>query len=124
EARLSGAASPFPWSIGAFVASGRTREENLLTTDLQFQPQQDYRSDRHDTITEMALFGAIGWQITPRWFTELGLRFFRSDLGTRALSEGVDPGLADNFAGHRHESGVTPDIQLSFQATPDTMYYA
>src|SRR6185312_9805066 len=56
EARLSGVASPFPWSVGAFFAFGRTRGSEDLTYDLgQPVSRNGYMAQRHDDIREMAL---------------------------------------------------------------------
>ena len=124
EARLSGVAAPFPWTMGAFASIGRLKSSGRLTRDaLGNAPSTFFAEARADDISEFALFGEATWPIARHVEASFGLRAFRNALSTDAVSLSVASALSDKFSGDRTHTGVSPQFRLSYEPTPDAFYY-
>ncbi len=124
EARLTGVASPFPWTLGVFASFGELSSVTRLTPDLQgASPEVFYEGRRIDDIREYAVYGEAEWPVTRRIDLSLGLRAFHTEVSTRAAFLSVSASLTDQFAGNRSHTGVAPQVRISYEPGPDAFYY-
>ncbi len=121
EMRLAGVSSRVPWGIGLFLSQQRRR-----TTEIIFDPVTDllaYRLNRHDKITESALFGNVTIPLLPTVDTSLGFRLFGSDTEMRATR--VEPLnlRADARENDRNDNGLATNIELSWRPADEILIY-
>jgi len=87
-------------------------------------PNTSYTENDHYKSTEQALYGEASYKIRPDLTASLGLRMTRTtSYYDSSLNGWWDSGPAF-FTGTSEEHPVTPKVGLSYQATPDSLYYA
>ena len=124
ETRISGVASPVPWSIGAFVSVGQLNSNVRLTQRVTSPtPAILFTNSRDDLIQEYALYSEVTLPVVSRFNLSLGLRGFRTELSTHATATSIDPSRVDTFSGTLSHTGVAPQIQLSFEPVRGAFYY-
>ena len=124
EARLTGVASPFPWTLGAFYSLGRLEADTRLRRiRLNGRHQDLYAGERRDNIREYAIYGEATWPLTRQLDFSVGLRAFRTELETRVAASGVAPALSDQFADSQSHTGLAPQFRLSYEPEVGAFYY-
>ncbi len=83
-----------------------------------------YTESDHFKTTDLALYGEAGFKITPQLTVSLGLRLTRTTASFDSTPGGWWSGGPAYFTGSDVEHPVTPKAGLSWQATPDALYYA
>jgi len=112
------------WLAGAFV-SHRTADNISKLTLMRMTPPSGvfYLKSRHDSGTELALFGEMTYALTPRLSVTGGLRLYRGVLNATANnSETIDVGPVE-AVGANSKTGVTPRASVSYRINPDHLVY-
>ncbi|MBS0384646.1 MAG: TonB-dependent receptor [Proteobacteria bacterium] len=124
ETRLSSPANAMlPWFVGLFYSEGDFTH-GLVVRDGPYGAWPDiaYHEHRVDSVDEGALFGELTWPITDRISLATGARLFQSDISTRSSKAEPLLGMTASASRHLVDSGVAPDIRLSYQPA-DTMLF-
>jgi outer membrane receptor protein involved in Fe transport len=79
---------------------------------------------REDDVDEAALFGEVGYDLTPSLAVAAGARLFRATRDTTANSEGLLVGAPQAFNDSTSQEGAMPKLTLSYRPDPDTTLYA
>ncbi|MBV8124167.1 MAG: TonB-dependent receptor, partial [Paucibacter sp.] len=84
-----------------------------------------YTENDHYKTTQQALYGEASYKLMPNLTASLGLRLTRMTAYFDSTLNGWWVGGAKSFyTGTNEEHPVTPKFGLSYQATPDSLYYA
>lgn len=114
EARIGGRAGGWRWLVG--VSHVAARQEALETLHSFTGGDKVIDDDRRDT-RDTALFGDITAPLGGRLSLGAGARLFRSTVTeTRLLPSG-------RVTRHRHRSGVTPSLALSWRPGPGQIVF-
>ena len=135
ELRLSSTGDKaLSWTIGGFWSERTTDLNNPqvnvdpttgeVITPWQISTQRFVR----DRLTQKAMFGELGWNITDKLNLTVGLRYFDYDksvrgqttMGSVLVGSVTGPVTASSFS----EDGFVKKFNLSYKATPDVMFYA
>jgi len=98
-------------------ALGAPANLNLLNGVSAFATRQEY------TLVQVSGFGSLDYKVSETITATMGLRITRSRLDIQDRTDGPFTGLS-TIKGRIAESPVTPKFALSWQATPDALYYA
>ncbi len=113
----------FQWLTGVFF-SERSDDSYSTLTRLDQGQGIFYSKNRHDSGTEIALFGEATYKFNPYFSVSAGLRLYHGELNTSAdNSELIDVGPSEAFGANR-KFGATPRAEVSFQPNPDNLFYA
>ncbi|GGX34997.1 TonB-dependent receptor [Undibacterium squillarum] len=86
--------------------------------------QSFFKGARLATTAETALFGEASYQFSPNWSARLGLRAFRIH---QSFAQQVDGefvgGKPSGVTGDAADHGINPKLNLSWQATPDQLWF-
>jgi outer membrane receptor protein involved in Fe transport len=119
----SNAPGPLRWLAGAFVSYTDEMDSAFLVGVTPPEPPRTiYR--RRDELTEMALYGEAAYDLTARFTTTMGVRWFQTRVATRAGDFDLAPDPIAPVHERLTDSGVAPKLRLSFAATPDVVIYA
>ncbi|CAM3775472.1 TonB-dependent receptor [Roseateles saccharophilus] len=83
-----------------------------------------YTQHDHYKNTQQALYGEASYKLRPDLTASLGLRLTRMTAYFDSTMDGWWAGGRNVFTGNNEEKPVTPKVGLSYQATPDSLYYA
>ena len=112
------------WLAGAFYSRRRDAAASRLILLSGGRSGIFYSKNRHDSGTEMAIFGEMTYAITKRLSLTGGLRAYRGLLyATADNSELIDVGPTE-AVGKNVKNGATPKATLSYRLTPDDLLYA
>ncbi|MBL8554247.1 MAG: TonB-dependent receptor [Phenylobacterium sp.] len=119
----SAAESRLRWLAGAFVSHSREMNAAVLDATLS---GGDRRSvfERHDHLTETAVFGELTYDLTHRLTATGGGRLFRTRVETRADRFGLTNAGPAIIRGEDTDSGFAPKLRLSYAVSPDIVAYA
>ena len=113
----------FQWISGVFF-SKRSDANYSTLTQLSQASGVFYSKNRHDSGTEIALFGEATYKFTNYLSISAGLRLYHGELNTSAdNSELIDIGPSEAFGANR-KFGATPRAEITFQPNPSNMFYA
>src|SRR5579871_741606 len=140
ELRLvSTSTSRFKWLVGAFYQHYKDKEIDVGTVPglpaflgIDRPDQVNFYSDGLTYFTDKAVFGEMGYQITPAWQVTVGTRWFNDTLSTRTatsspLFDGSPPtgfNLAVQSTGPGSYTRSVYKYNTSYRFTPDVMLYA
>jgi len=114
EGRIGGRAGGWRWLAG--ISHVTARQQALETLDGAGGASLVIDDDRRDT-RDTALFGDVTAPLGARLSLDAGARLFRSTVSeTRLLASG-------RVTRHRHRSGVTPSLALSWRAGPGQLVF-
>ncbi|MBC7377154.1 MAG: TonB-dependent receptor [Burkholderiaceae bacterium] len=90
------------------------------------QPGEGYRENLASKYKETALFGEIGWRITPAWLTTVGGRVFNyeDEVIAQITDYAGDAAGADRGALTKGKGKSYYKLNTSYQLTPDLLAYA
>ena len=83
----------------------------------------EYTGNEHSRDLQIAAFGNIDWSITERLILNAGLRVERTKSNFVAVEDGPVNGGPSVGGGSDSATPVTPKLGLSFQQSPDALYY-
>jgi len=109
------------WLAGALVSWTRERLDLL---HVSVEPQllyPLYLEERRDRIGEAAVYGEIGYALTPSLSLAVGARAFHTDQATRSVRTFSDVPVV--FEGSDDSQGISPKVVLSWQAAPTRLFY-
>jgi outer membrane receptor protein involved in Fe transport len=119
----SNAPGPLRWLAGGFVSYSDEMDAAFL---VGLDPVVASRSiyQRHDALSEAAVYGEVAYDLTPRLTTTVGARAFVTRVDTRA--DDFDIALTPVAPLHEQltDQGVAPKVRIAFAATPDVVIYA
>jgi outer membrane receptor protein involved in Fe transport len=75
------------------------------------------------TDKQGAVFGQADFEVSPGLKLTAGVRAAKIDVALARTARGPIAGGAADFSSSSSETPVTPKIGLSYQATPDTLFY-
>jgi outer membrane receptor protein involved in Fe transport len=119
----SNAPGPLRWLAGGFVSYSDEMDAAFL---VGLDPVVASRSiyQRHDALSEAAVYGEVAYDLTPRFTATVGARAFATRVDTRA--DDFDIALTPVAPLHERltDQGVAPKVRIAFAATPDVVIYA
>lgn len=85
-----------------------------------------YESNTTDKIKEPAVYGEASYALTDKLKATVGARWYKvKNINERSYQNGLAVGsLLDPASEDQSQSGVTPKINIQYQATVDDMIYA
>jgi outer membrane receptor protein involved in Fe transport len=83
-----------------------------------------YSGARQASVKETAIFGEASYKFAQNWSATVGLRGFRVTQGFAQQGDGVLNGGPSAVSSSSSDSGLNPKFNLSWQATPDVLFYA
>ncbi len=113
------------WLACAFI-SHRAADNVSQLTLLRMTPPTGvfYLKNRHDSGTELALFGEVSYALTQKVTVTGGMRLYHGVLDAAANnSELIDIGPLD-AVGVNSRTGVTPRASIAYRANPSHLFYA
>jgi len=118
----SNAPGPFRWLAGAFLSYSDEIDAAFLVGVRPLQPARSIYQ-RHDALTEGALYGEVAYDISPRLTATIGARGFETRVDTKAddFSLAAEPIAPVNR--RLTDLGIVPKLRLSFAATPEIVIY-
>jgi outer membrane receptor protein involved in Fe transport len=82
-----------------------------------------YTENDHFKTTEQALYGEASYKLAPDLTASVGLRLTRTTASFDSTLGGWWSGGPGYYTGASEEHPVTPKFGLSYQATPESLYY-
>ena len=73
---------------------------------------------------QLAFFGEVRYNLTDQLKVILGMRWAHTKFNFEAVDRGPVVGLGGVYTGKQSENPFTPKFGITYQATPDTMFYA
>ncbi len=133
ELRLSSAGhGPINWTVGGFYSR---RTTDVSNPQLNADPGSGYVIPNqidtirfiHDRLKQVAVFGEVSWDITPKFNITGGARYFKYDKDvvghTDVPSILVGARITPPTALSSTEDGTVVKANLSYKLTPDIMFY-
>jgi len=103
------------------AAFGATVEQFFGVPDnLPYQ----FLEDQHFRQREVAAFGEVNYNLTPKLKLTAGVRVARNAFSFTDVQDGPEAGGYHQYGGSTTETPVTPKFGASYQLTPDDMVYA
>jgi outer membrane receptor protein involved in Fe transport len=114
---------PLRWLAGAFFSYSDEFEAAQL---VGVTPPEPARSiyQRHDQLSEGALYGELDYDLTSRITLTGGARWFITRVETRAGEFGIAAAPVAPMSGRLTDDGVAPKLRVSYAATHDLLVYA
>ena len=114
----------FEWLTGVFFSRRNAGSDSKLSFITRPDGGIFYSKLRHDTGTEIALFGEVSLPLTESIKLTGGLRLYRGILNATANnSELIDVGPSE-AVGNNTKNGFTPKASVSYRVDPSTLLYA
>ena len=113
--------SRFRWLAGAFLSTSDTRTDTTVSV-LRTIPGVAYSELRSDRLDEVAVFGEVTQDLTPRLSVTLGARYYDAaySVGSR-----VDQQETERlFSGNGGANGFSPKLALAYQMDGPWNLYA
>ncbi len=110
------------WLAGAFVASTDEQDSALLVA---VRPRERSRSiyNRRDQLSEVAVYGEIAYDLTPRITATVGGRWFATRVSTDAGQFNIAQSPLARVRGQLTDDGMAPKFRVSYAAGPDVVLY-
>ncbi|CAN5311223.1 TonB-dependent receptor [soil metagenome] len=100
------------WLAGGFFSNSSTTGSTVLST-LRPDAFSAYAEDRTDTLSEVAVFGELSWDLTDRLTATAGVRWFGFDYDVDStVIQGANRRV---FAGSDTASGLSPKLSLGYR---------
>jgi outer membrane receptor protein involved in Fe transport len=109
------------WLAGAFASQTNEMDDAVLSDPSKSAPDRTVYK-RQDHLTEVAIYGEVAYDLTPRLTVTGGGRLFASRLEFEAKQFGLAPRLA-LIRRHLHDSGVAPKFRISYAWSPEVVVY-
>jgi iron complex outermembrane receptor protein len=110
------------WLAGAFIASTDEQDSALLVA---VRPRERARSiyNRRDQLSEVAVYGEIAYDLTPRITTTVGGRWFATRVSTDAGQFNIAQSPLARVRGQLTDHGMAPKFRVSYDAGSDVVVY-
>jgi outer membrane receptor protein involved in Fe transport len=88
-------------------------------------PLSDTNYSQHGDYSpkQFAIFTELNYQITSQWKATAGVRWYQLEYTTVRYEDGLSNGGPSVSDGSAKNSGFDPKAEISYQATPDQLYY-
>ena len=119
------AAARLSWVGGVFFSRSRQEDTESIFTDVFTTQNPILYTDQNVRDTQYAAFGQLDYKFTGRLELSTGLRVARTQYSaTQNVAGDLNAGVPPTASGSASETPVTPKVGLSFQATPNDLFYA
>jgi len=119
----SNAPGPWRWLAGGFVSYSSEMDAAFLQDVTPPGPPRSIYQ-RHDQMSEAAVYGEVAYDITARITATAGARWFATRVDTRAGDFDVAEAPIADLHEHLTDTGVAPKLRVSYAATPEIVIYA
>lgn len=114
----------FRWLVGGFASESTESTLDLLRSLDGSAPDDPYREDRKDKLTELAAFGEASYRLTSRFTVTGGLRFFQTVVRTRSFVGMPAVSHQRQFTGKGRFGGWAPKLAVQYEFNPHSLVYA
>lgn len=111
------------WLAGAFGSSTIEKSSGTLDATISGGVSRSVYA-RRDRLKEVALFGEVAYDLTPRLTLTLGGRLFATRVETWSGGFALAAAPIADVKDHLTDKGFSPKIRLSYAFSPDLVLYA
>ncbi len=113
------------WLAGLYGSSSREDTPNLLRARAANSSLSTvYRESRRDRLSEIAAYGEVSYEFTPRWTVALGARAFHTQLHVNSTVAPPAPYLPRALDRKASFEGVSPKLSIQRELGSGDLVYA